>query len=54
MGAYRRRMKDSEKLPSRSGTPYAKMSRFGKIKFIAKLALCILTFGMAFPNVMSD
>jgi len=25
-----------------------------KAVFILKLALCILTFGMAFPNVMSD
>ncbi|MGE5640954.1 MAG: hypothetical protein ACM30H_12750 [Clostridia bacterium] len=36
------------------GTPYAQMSSSKKVLFIAKLALCIITFGMAFPNVMSD
>jgi len=25
-----------------------------KLRFILKLAICILTFGIAFPNVMSD
>ena len=36
------------------GTPYAQMSSSRKALFILKLAVCILTFGMAFPNVMSD
>ncbi len=36
------------------GTPYAKMNSRQKVFFIAKVAVCILTFGMAFPNVMSD
>ena len=36
------------------GTPYAKMSSEQKLRFILKLAVCILTFGFAFPNVMSD
>jgi hypothetical protein len=36
------------------GTPYAKMSATRKVLFILKLAVCIVTFGMAFPNVMSD
>ena len=36
------------------GTPYAQMSTSRKVLFIAKLAICIITFGMAFPNVMSD
>ena len=36
------------------GTPFSTMSRGGKFKFIAKLCICILTLGMAFPNVMSD
>jgi hypothetical protein len=30
------------------------MSAGRKALFICKLALCILTFGMAFPNVMAD
>ena len=36
------------------GTPYKQMSSPQKALFIAKLVVCILTFGMAFPNVMSD
>ena len=36
------------------GKPYAEMTRNQKIRFVAKLALCILTFGFAFPAVMSD
>jgi hypothetical protein len=36
------------------GTPYAKMSGQQKIRFICKLAVCILTFGFVFPNVMAD
>jgi len=36
------------------GTPYAQMKPQQKMLFIVKLALCIVTFGMAFPNVMSD
>ena len=49
-----------QKQPERSpddksrGTPYAQMSSSRKVLFIAKLAICILTFGLAFPNVMSD
>ena len=36
------------------GTPYTQMKTGQKVRFILKLAICILTFGMAFPNVMSD
>jgi hypothetical protein len=36
------------------GTPYTQMKPGQKVRFILKLAICILTFGMAFPNVMSD
>jgi hypothetical protein len=39
---------------ARSGRPFAQMTGRQKSVFIMKLALCILTFGMAFPNVMSD
>ena len=37
-----------------TGTPYRDMKPSQKAFFILKLAICILTFGMAFPNVMSD
>ena len=37
-----------------TGTPYKDMKPGQKVRFILKLAICILTFGMAFPNVMSD
>jgi hypothetical protein len=36
------------------GTPYAEMTIGRKVLFILKLAICIVTFGLAFPNVMSD
>jgi hypothetical protein len=36
------------------GTPYKDMQPMQKVRFILKLAICVLTFGMAFPNVMSD
>ena len=35
-------------------TPYKEMKPWRKVLFIVKLTLCIVTFGMAFPNVMSD
>ena len=38
----------------KQGTPYQQMTRPQKFKFVLKLAVCILTFGMVFPNVMSD
>ena len=34
--------------------PYAQMSAAQKVRFVLKLAVCILTFGFVFPNVMSD
>ena len=36
------------------GTPYNEMTRSQKVKFILKVIACVLTFGMAFPNVMGD
>ena len=36
------------------GTPYYKMTTAEKFRFICKLAVCILTFGFVFPNVMGD
>jgi hypothetical protein len=36
------------------GTPYNEMKPRQKVFFIVKLVISIITFGMAFPNVMSD
>jgi hypothetical protein len=36
------------------GTPYHEMKPKQKFFFVIKLAICIITFGMAFPNVMGD
>lgn len=36
------------------GTPYKQMTPRQKVSFVLKLAACILSFGMLFPNVMSD
>jgi hypothetical protein len=36
------------------GTPYAQMTRTQKVRFIVKLAICIITFGFVFPNIMGD
>jgi hypothetical protein len=35
-------------------TPYKQMTPRQKFKFVLKLVVCILSFGMLFPNVMSD
>ena len=35
-------------------TPYGQMTRKQKFRFVLKLAVCILTFGFVFPNVMGD
>jgi hypothetical protein len=35
-------------------TPYARMNTQQKVRFILKLAVCILTFGFVFPNVMGE
>jgi hypothetical protein len=37
-----------------SGKRFKDMSPREKVVWVLKLAVCILTFGMAFPNVMSD
>ena len=36
------------------GTPYKDMSTSRKVRFVLKIVVCVLTFGMAFPNVMND
>lgn len=50
-------METSNREPSpkaRNGRPFRQMTGAQKFIFIVKLTLCIVTFGMAFPNVMSD
>jgi hypothetical protein len=37
-----------------TGTPYGEMKPNQKAMFILKLALCIISFGFIFPNIMSD
>jgi len=39
--------------PSR-GTAFSSMTPAGKVGWIAKLIVCIFSFGFIFPNVMSD
>ena len=41
-------------LKSHSATPFKEMTRDQKVRFLAKLIICVVTFGMVFPNVMSD
>ena len=36
------------------GTPYKDMRPLRKVLFVFKVIVCVLTFGMAFPNVMSS
>ena len=43
-----------EPLKSNSGTPFKEMTTNRKVMFIAKLVVCIISFGMIFPNVMGD
>jgi len=50
-------MEDKQKPPAgarQRGKPYREMTPGQKFLFIAKLVICIVTFGMAFPNVMGD
>ena len=43
-----------DEAPAAKGTPFKDMSPRQKVLWILKLSVSILTFGMAFPNVMSD
>ena len=38
----------------KGGTPFNKMSRGRKFRFICKVVVCVLTFGFMFPDVMND
>lgn len=39
---------------TQEGTPFSQMTPRQKLVFIMKLAVCIMSFGMLFPNIMSD
>jgi hypothetical protein len=41
-------------LEQSSGTKFADMTTSQKYIWVAKLIVCIATFGFAFPNVQSD
>ena len=36
------------------GTKFADMTRRQKYIFVAKVVVCVCTFGFAFPNVQND
>ncbi|HUQ26383.1 MAG TPA: hypothetical protein VM140_11995 [Burkholderiales bacterium] len=38
----------------KKATSFESMTAQQKVKFIFRLAVCILTFGFVFPNVMGD
>ena len=40
--------------PKQEGMPFKQMKPRQKVIFILKLVVCIVTFGIVFPNVMSD
>ena len=40
--------------PKQEGVPFKQMTPGQKVVFILKLVVCILSFGIVFPNVMSD
>jgi hypothetical protein len=39
---------------ARQPIPYEQMTPAQKFRFVMKVAVCILTFGFVFPNVMSE
>jgi len=41
-------------LKSDTGTPFDQMTSRQKTRFVLKVIACVITFGFAFPNVMSD
>ena len=40
--------------PAKTSLPFKQMSPNQKFVFILKLTVCVVTFGLVFPNVMSD
>ena len=47
-------MERPKQLQTPQGTPYKNMTAPQKLRFILRLIVCIFTFGMVFPNVMSE
>ena len=45
---------DPPQRPGGEGTPFKAMKPLAKAFFVFKVVVCVLTFGMAFPNVMAD
>ena len=43
-----------EQIKQETGTKFKDMTGAQKTIFILKVIVCVLTFGMAFPNVMSE
>ena len=41
-------------VPYDFGTPFASMTRAGKWIFVAKVIVCVGTFGFVFPRVQND
>ena len=39
---------------ARQGTAFGAMKPLAKGLFIFKIVVCVITFGMVFPNVMND
>jgi hypothetical protein len=40
--------------PKTLGTPFSDMQPATKVRWVLKLAVCVISFGFIFPNVMSD
>ena len=36
------------------GVKFKDMGFFQKLAYVGKVTLCVLTFGFAFPNILSD
>lgn len=46
--------KQGSAAPARKSVPYKEMTPRQKFVFICKLTVCILSFGMIYPNLMND
>jgi hypothetical protein len=41
-------------MKDRASVPFKEMAPRQKVFFVLKLAICIISFGMIFPNIMGD
>jgi len=46
--------KRPEAMKADLGTPFKEMTTGKKVSFVVKVIICVITFGIVFPNVMSD